>query len=103
MKTLTTSFAAAFALCLAPTVGTPALAQSSSGEVPKNGSCPTGFKQSGSNCVSDRKVALPKLGSCPTGFRASGNYCVGDSDDYAEVRDGSCPSGLKASGRYCVR
>lgn len=103
MKKATTSIAAAFVLGLAPIMATPAIAQSSSSEVPKDGSCPTGFKQSGSNCVSSSKVALPKLGSCPTGFRASGNYCVGDSDDYAEVRDGSCPSGLKASGRYCIK
>lgn len=103
MRNTFTSIAAAIVLCSAPMFAAPALAQSSSGEVPKNGSCPTGFNQSGSNCVSDDKVALPKLGSCPTGFRSSGRYCVGDSDDYAEVRDGSCPTGLKSSGRYCVR
>ncbi|EAQ29286.1 hypothetical protein NAP1_00900 [Erythrobacter sp. NAP1] len=90
-------------VALAPMTAAPAMAQSSSSSVPKDGSCPTGFKQSGSNCTSSSKVALPKIGSCPTGFRASGNYCVGDGDDYAEVRDGSCPSGLKASGRYCVK
>lgn len=103
MKQLTKSAIAAIAISIAPIGAMPAFAQASSNEVPKDGSCPTGFKQSGSSCVSDSKVALPKLGSCPTGFRASGNYCVGDSNDYAEVRDGSCPSGLKASGRYCVK
>lgn len=103
MKNTVQSAIAAMAICIAPIAATPAFAQASSGEVPKDGSCPTGFKQSGSNCVSDDKVALPKLGSCPTGFKASAKYCVGDSDEYAEVRDGSCPSGLKASGRYCVK
>ncbi len=98
-----TALIGAICMSIAPTLATSAYAQASSGEVPKNGSCPTGFKQSGSNCVSSSKVALPKLGSCPTGFRASSKYCVGDADDYAEVRDGSCPSGLKASGRYCVK
>ncbi len=103
MKNVSTSVTAALILALAPIMATPAMAQSSSNEVPKDGSCPTGFRQSGSNCVSSSNVALPKIGSCPTGFRQSGNYCVGGSDDYAEVRDGSCPSGLRTSGRYCVR
>ena len=97
---------AAIAATIALSAGSllaPVHAQSSSNEVPKNGSCPTGFSASGSECVSSSKVALPKLGSCPTGFRASGNYCVGDSDDYAEVRDGSCPSGMKTSGNYCIK
>lgn len=94
---------AAIALGTAPMIITPAAAQSSSSEVAKDGSCPKGFKASGSICKSSSQVAIVKLGSCPTGFKASANYCVGDSDEYAEVRSGSCSTGLKASGKYCVK
>lgn len=85
------------------TMPTAVLAQASSNEVAKDGSCPKGFKQSGSSCKSSSQVAIVKIGSCPTGFKASGNYCVGGKNDYAEVRSGSCPTGLKASGKYCVK
>lgn len=87
----------------APVLVAPASAQSSSSEVSKDGSCPKGFKQSGSSCKSSNQVAITKIGSCPTGFKASGNYCVGDKGDYAEVKSGSCSSGLKASGKYCIK
>lgn len=81
-----------------------AFAQSSSTSVTKDGSCPSGFKASGSSCKSSSgKVAIAKIGSCPTGFKASSNYCVGDKGDYAEVKSGSCSGGLKASGKYCVK
>ncbi|WP_233998878.1 hypothetical protein [Erythrobacter sp. YT30] len=96
-------FSAALALGTAPVLVAPAMAQSSSNEVAKDGSCPKGFKQSGSSCVSSSQVAITKIGSCPTGFKASANYCVGDKGDYAEIRSGSCPTGLKTSGKYCVK
>lgn len=99
LSLLTLSFA--LAIGTAPAM---VLAQSSSSEVERDGSCPSGFKSSGSACKSSSgKVAIVKLGSCPTGFKASAKYCVGDRGDYAEVRSGSCPSGLKASGKYCVK
>ena len=95
---------AALALGTAPVLITPAAAQSSSTEVAKDGSCPTGFKASGDSCKSSSgKVAIVKIGSCPTGFKASANYCVGDKGDYAEVKSGSCKSPLKASGKYCIK
>lgn len=95
---------AAIALGTAPVIISPAAAQSSSTEVARDGSCPTGFKQSGDSCKSSSgKVAIVKIGSCPTGFKASANYCVGDSGDYAEVKSGSCKSPLKASGKYCIK
>ncbi len=103
MRILTAIFSAALALGTAPILISPAIAQSSGHEVVKDGSCPKGFKQSGSSCKSSSRVAIIKIGSCPTGFKASGNYCVGDKGDYAEVRSGSCSSGLKASGKYCVK
>lgn len=101
MKKITTALTA-----IALTIGTApiALAQSSGSEVPKNGSCPTGFKSKGSSCVSTGgSVAITKVGSCPSGFKSSQKYCVGDSGDYAEVRNGDCPTGLKTSGKYCVK
>ena len=97
------AIAATAALLAIGTMPTAALAQSSSSEVAKNGSCPTGFKASGSNCVSSSKVAIAKDGSCPTGWRASSNYCTAGSGEYAEMRSGSCPTGLKASGKYCIK
>ena len=103
MRLFIAGLSAAVALGTAPLMITPALAQSSGSSVAKDGSCPKGFKQSGSSCKSSSYVAIVKLGSCPTGFKASGNYCVGDKGDYAEVRSGSCPTGLKASGKYCVK
>ena len=103
MRIRIAALSAALALGTAPYVITPAFAQESGPVVAKDGSCPKGFKQSGSSCKSSSSVAIVKLGSCPTGFKASGNYCVGDKGDYAEVRSGSCPSGLKASGKYCVK
>jgi len=103
MRLTITAFSAILALGTAPAFVTPAAAQESSHEVAKDGSCPKGFKQSGSSCKSSSNVAIVKLGSCPTGFKASGNYCVGGKGDYAEVRSGSCPSGLKASGKYCIK
>ncbi len=98
-KTFTIFAAGILAIGTAPA----AIAQSSSSEVAKDGSCPSGFSASGSSCKSSSKVAITRLGSCPTGFKASGNYCVGGKGDYAEVRDGSCPTGLKTSGKYCVK
>ncbi|MBV7259150.1 hypothetical protein [Erythrobacter crassostreae] len=103
MRLKIAALSAILALGTAPVLVAPAAAQESSGEVAKDGSCPKGFKASGSSCKSSSQVAIVKLGSCPTGFKASANYCVGDKGDYAEVRSGSCPSGLKASGKYCVK
>ena len=100
MRYLTILCAAALAIGTAPG----AYAQSSSSEVAKDGSCPTGFQSKGSSCVATGgKVALPRIGSCPSGFKSSQNYCVGERGDYAEVRKGDCPTGLRTSGKYCVR
>ena len=95
----------AFAALLATAgIAGAAIAQVSSTSVPKDGSCPTGFKASGDMCTSSSgQVAIEKIGSCPRPFRASANYCVGPRGAYAEVRNGSCPSGLQTSGNYCVR
>ena len=47
--------------------------------VPKVGSCPSGYVQSGGSCAPIRRdgpIATPKVGQCPSGFRQSGSYCV---------------------------
>ncbi|MEO0464675.1 MAG: hypothetical protein AAF127_16230 [Pseudomonadota bacterium] len=103
MRLRLTALAALLALGTAPVLTAPAAAQSTSSEVAKDGSCPKGFKASGSSCKSSSYVAITKIGSCPTGFKAYGNYCVGDKGDYAEVKSGSCKSPLKASGKYCIK
>ncbi len=96
------AIAGAMAIATTPSVS---FAQSSSTSVPKDGSCPSGFKSSGSNCVSTGgKPAITKVGSCPSTFKSSGNYCVGtSSSSYAEVRSGSCSSGLKTAGKDCIK
>lgn len=100
MRMMTAITAAALAFGTAPV----ATAQSSGSTIEKDGSCPTGFRESGGACKSSgSKVAIIKLGSCPKGFKASANYCIGDKGSHAEVRSGSCPSGLKTSGKYCVK
>ena len=75
--------------------------------VPKTGSCPSGYRTSGSYCVPNSSNAAPavaKTGSCPSGYRTSGDYCVGNSADapHAVPKTGSCPSGYRTSGSYCV-
>lgn len=99
MRILTALSAIALCVGTAPV----AMAQESSSVVDKDGSCPKGFKSSGSTCKSSSHVAIVKIGSCPTGFNSSGNYCVGDKGDYAEVKRGSCASGTRTSGKYCVK
>ncbi len=79
------------------------------GPVPKKGSCPSGYNQSGDYCVpgsSSVGPALPRVGGCPTGYNQSGDYCVGSGSSAkpAMVRSGgSCPSGYNQSGNYCVK
>jgi len=88
------------------TMPSAAMAQSSGTKIDKIGStCPSGFKTSGSSCVSTGgKSGIQRIGSCPSTFKTSGDYCVGTSNSsYAEVKKGSCPSGLKTSGKYCIK
>jgi hypothetical protein len=49
-------------------------------------------------------LPLPKVGSCPSGYRESGGYCAPMSDraPAAIVKTGSCPSGWMQSGSYCI-
>lgn len=45
----------------------------------KQGSCPSGYSQSGDYCLasgSNARLAVPKVGSCPSGFSQSGDYCL---------------------------
>jgi hypothetical protein len=47
---------------------------------------------------------LPKIGSCPSGYRDSGGYCAPMTRDapQAIVKTGQCPSNWMQSGAYCV-
>jgi hypothetical protein len=47
---------------------------------------------------------VPKVGSCPSGYRESGGYCAPMSPNapQAIVKTGSCPSGWMQSGSYCI-
>lgn len=72
----------------------------------KQGSCPSGYSQSGNYCMpgSNARFALPKSGSCPSGYSQSGNYCLAGSNAKPAIpRSGSCPSGYSQSGDYCLK
>ena len=48
--------------------------------VPKVGSCPAGYTESGGYCAPMRageRPAIPKRGPCPSDWITSGNYCLG--------------------------
>lgn len=92
---------------LGVSIATAALAAPPAQPVLKNGSCPTGYYNSGDYCVpsgGNSAFALPKVGSCPTGYYNSGNYCVASSENsrLAIPKSGSCPTGYYNSGEYCV-
>ena len=72
----------------------------------KQGSCPSGYSQSGNYCnpSSNARFAVLKVGSCPSGYSQSGNYCLasGANSRLAVPKVGSCPSGFSQSGDYCL-
>ncbi len=73
--------------------------------LPKTGSCPSGYSQSGGYCNpgSSARFAVPKTGACPSGYSQSGAYCLaGSSARLAVPKTGSCPSGFSQSGDYCL-
>ncbi len=74
--------------------------------LPKQGSCPSGYSQSGNYCTpgSSARYAVPKVGSCPSGYSQSGGYCLASSNKsrLAIPKSGSCPSGFSQSGDYCL-
>jgi len=74
--------------------------------LPKRGSCPSGYSQSGNYCSpgSSARYAVPKVGSCPNGYSQSGGYCLANSgrSKLAVPKAGSCPSGFRQSGDYCL-
>jgi hypothetical protein len=48
--------------------------------VPKVGSCPAGYRESGGYCAptaGTKRDAIPKQGQCPSGWITSGAYCLG--------------------------
>lgn len=73
--------------------------------LPKQGSCPSGYSQSGNYCNpgASARYAVLKEGSCPSGYSQSGNYCLaGSNAKLAIPKRGSCPSGYSQSGDYCL-
>jgi hypothetical protein len=51
-------------------------------------------------------LPMPKVGSCPSGFRESGGYCAPMTDRApAAIPKGArqCPSGFAQSGAYCLQ
>jgi hypothetical protein len=48
--------------------------------VPKTGSCPPGFYESGGHCAPMKRDAPPAIpkgkGQCPSGWRSEAHYCV---------------------------
>ena len=72
----------------------------------KQGSCPSGYSQSGNYCnpSSSARFAVHKIGSCPSGYSQSGDYCLASSSNarLAVPKSGSCPSGFSQSGDYCL-
>jgi hypothetical protein len=47
--------------------------------VPKQGTCPSSYRESGGYCVltSERApAAIPKSGVCPSGWASAAHYCV---------------------------
>lgn len=87
---------------------TAAMAQTSGTKIAKtNSSCPSGFKSSGSSCVSTGGLeAIQKVGSsCPATFKSSNGYCVATKRGaHATIKNGSCPSGMKTSNnKYCIK
>jgi hypothetical protein len=74
--------------------------------LPKHGSCPSGYSQSGNYCnpSSTARFAVLKIGSCPSGYSQSGDYCLASSEHskLAVPKQGSCPSGYSQSVDYCL-
>lgn len=94
------------ALALAIALIVPAFASTPPAQpLPKQGSCPSGYSQSGNYCNpgSNARYAVQKEGSCPSGYSQSGDYCLaGPNAKLAVPKRGSCPSGYSQSGDYCL-
>ena len=53
--------------------------------------------------VADDEI-LPKVGSCPVGYRTSGSYCIPiQNTKEVVVKIKSCPVGYRTSGNYCIK
>jgi hypothetical protein len=51
------------------------------------------------------QLPIPKQGQCPSGYRESGGYCVplSTTAPNAVGKVGQCPSGWMQSGPTCIR
>jgi hypothetical protein len=50
-------------------------------------------------------LPVPKVGTCPPGYRESGGYCAAISPRSLDAvpKRGQCPSGSASGASYCTR
>ena len=49
---------------------------------------------------------IPKVGSCPVGYRTSGSYCIklkNAKEKEIVIKSTSCPVGYRTSKNYCIK
>jgi hypothetical protein len=68
----------------------------------RTASCPSGYTQSGNECVKSGTTTTTRTASCPSGYTKSGNECV-KSGTTTTTKTASCPSGYTKSGNECVK
>ncbi len=66
----------------------------------RTASCPSGYTQSGNECVKSGTTTTTKTASCPSGYTKSGNECVKYP---TTTKTASCPSGYTKSGDTCIK
>lgn len=75
-------------------------------EIPKNGSCPSGYSEKGAQCIpsTSASFAIVKSENCPEAYIDDGNYCVATAAARLAIKRGamSCPAGFEPIGNYCV-
>ncbi len=75
-------------------------------EIPKNGSCPSGYSEKGAQCIpsASANFAIVKSENCPEAYIDDGNYCVATAEARLAIKRGamSCPAGFEPIGNYCV-
>ena len=68
----------------------------------KPASCPSGYTQSGNECVKSSTSTTTKPATCPSGYTQSGNSCV-KTGTSTTTKIATCPSGYAQSGNTCVK
>ena len=68
----------------------------------KPASCPSGYTQSGNECVKSSTSTTTKPATCPSGYTQSGNSCV-KTGTSTTTKIATCPSGYTQSDNTCVK